>query len=118
MITKIYNKIGWLLGAALLTINCSLFTACDSELDIEKHGNLGSMDTYYTTDDNVNSATASLYLELRSLYFNWYFTKNCLTWTFCHDNFFTAIKTSFSFDVSFFFLFFHFSHLTKCDIIF
>ena len=78
MITKIYNKIGWLLGAALLTVNCSLFTACDSELDIEKHGNLGSMDTYYTNDDNVNAATASLYLELRGQYFNWFFLKNLL----------------------------------------
>ena len=55
------------------------FSSCDSELDIQKHGNLGSMDTYYTTDDNVNSATASLYLQMRSLYFNWYFTKNCLS---------------------------------------
>ena len=79
MITKIYNKIGWLLGAALLTINCSLFTACESELDIEKHGNLGSQDTYYTTDENVNSATASLYLQMRSLFYTWYITMNCLS---------------------------------------
>ena len=56
-----------------------MLVSCDSELDIQKHGNLGSMDTYYTTDDNVNSATASLYLQMRSLYYNWYFTKNCLS---------------------------------------
>ena len=60
------------------------FASCDSELDIEKHGNLGSMDTYYTTDDNVNSASASMYLEMRSNYFNWFFLKNLLAddvWT-------------------------------------
>ena len=54
-------------------------TGCDDKLDIEKHGNLGSMDTYYTNDDNVNQATASLYLEMRSLYYNWFMTKNCLS---------------------------------------
>ena len=37
----------------------SLMTvSCESELDIEKHGNMGSMDTYYTTDENVNTGTA------------------------------------------------------------
>ena len=40
--------------------------SCESELDIEKHGNMGSMDTYYTTDENINTATASLYLEAKS----------------------------------------------------
>ena len=52
--------------------------SCDSELDIEKHGNLGSMDTYYTNDENVESATASMYLQLRSNYYNWFMTKNML----------------------------------------
>ena len=64
---------------ALLGFMSLMTISCNSELDIEKHGNLGSMDTYYTTDDNVNSATASLYLQMRSLYYNWYFTKNCLS---------------------------------------
>ncbi len=67
-----------ILYIALLAVGMMAFTSCDDKLDIEKHGNLGSMDTYYTTDDNVNSATASLYLQLRSLYFNWFMTKNCL----------------------------------------
>lgn len=58
----------------------SLMTvSCDSELDIEKHGNMGSMDTYYTTDENINTATASMYLSVRSLYFTWYYTKNLLS---------------------------------------
>ena len=58
----------------------SLMTmSCESELDIEKHGNMGSMDTYYTTDENINTATASLYLQMRSNYYNWFFTKNLLS---------------------------------------
>ena len=73
-----------LLYIAMMAVMSLGFSSCNSELDIEKHGNLGSMDTYYTTDDNVNTATASLYLEMRSQYFNWFFTKNCLSddvWT-------------------------------------
>ena len=69
------------IALAVMTLG---MTSCDNELDIEKHGNLGSMDTYYTNDDNVNAATASLYLEMRSNYFNWFFTKNLLSddvWT-------------------------------------
>ena len=58
---------------SLMTVSCS------SELDIEKHGNMGSMDTYYTTDENINSASASLYLSVRSNYFTWYFLKNLLS---------------------------------------
>ena len=58
---------------SLMTVGCS------SELDIEKHGNMGGMDTYYTTDENINTATASMYLSVRSLYFTWYFTKNLLS---------------------------------------
>ena len=58
----------------------SLMTvSCNSELDIEKHGNMGSMDTYYTTDDNVMTGTASLYLEVKSAYYNWFFVKNLLS---------------------------------------
>ena len=68
-----------LLYIAMMAVMSLSFSSCDSELDIEKHGNLGSMDTYYTTDDNVNSATASLYLQMRSLYYNWFYTKNCLS---------------------------------------
>ena len=61
------------IALAVMTLGMA---SCDSELDIEKHGNLGGMDTYYTNDANVNAATASMYLELRGNYFNWFFT-NC-----------------------------------------
>ena len=64
---------------ALLGLVSLAFTACNSELDIEKHGNMGSMDTYYTTDENVMTGTASLYLEVKSAYYNWFFVKNLLS---------------------------------------
>ena len=67
-----------ILYIALLAVASLGFSSCDSELDIEKHGNLGSMDDFYTTDDNVMQATASLYTEMRGLYYNWFFTKNLL----------------------------------------
>ena len=54
------------------------FSSCEDELDIAKHGNLGSMDDFYTTDENVEQASASMYLELRGNYFNWFFVKNLL----------------------------------------
>ena len=59
--------------ASLMTVSC------ESELDIEKHGNMGSMETYYTTDENINTASASLYLEMRSFYYNWFFAMNLLS---------------------------------------
>ena len=64
---------------ALLGVMSLMTVSCESELDIEKHGNMGSMDTYYTTDENINTATASMYLEMRSNYYNWFFVKNLLS---------------------------------------
>ena len=68
-----------ILYIAMLGLMSLMTVSCESELDIEKHGNMGSMDTYYTTDENINTATASLYLQMRSLYYNWSFTKNLLS---------------------------------------
>lgn len=68
-----------LLGVASLGLG-----SCNSELDIEKHGNLGSMNDFYTTDANIMQATASLYTQMRSNYYNWFMTKNMLAddvWT-------------------------------------
>ena len=64
---------------ALLAVVSLMTVSCESKLDIEKHGNMGSMDTYYTTDENINSASAALYLSVRSNYFTWYFLKNLLS---------------------------------------
>ena len=68
-----------ILYIALLGVMSLMTVGCDSKLDIEKHGNMGSMETYYTTDENVNTASASLYLSVRSNYFTWFFTKNLLS---------------------------------------
>ena len=68
-----------LIYIALLAVTSLTTMSCESELDIEKHGNMGSMETYYTTDENINTATASLYLSMRSLYYNWFFVKNLLS---------------------------------------
>ena len=68
-----------LIYIALLAVTSLTTMSCESERDIEKHGNMGSMETYYTTDENINTATASLYLSMRSLYYNWFFVKNLLS---------------------------------------
>ena len=63
----------------VLAVMAMGFASCDDKLDIEKHGNLGGMDEFYVNDDNVNQGTASMYTELKGLYFNWLFTKNALS---------------------------------------
>ena len=68
-----------ILYIALLGMMSLMTVSCDSELDIEKHGNMGSMDTYYNTDENINTATAALYISAKSLYYNWFFAKNLLS---------------------------------------
>lgn len=83
MITKIYktNWVKWLMAVVfsfLLPLSSFLFVSCDSELDIQKHGNLGSMEDFYTNDENTMQATASLYTEMKDLYYNWFYTKNML----------------------------------------
>ncbi len=68
-----------IINIALTAVIAFSFISCEDQLDIEKHGNMGSMDTYYTTDENVMTATASMYLEMRSNYYNWFFVKNLLS---------------------------------------
>ena len=46
-----------LLYIAMLAISSLSFSSCDSELDIAKHGNLGSMEDFYTNDENTMQAT-------------------------------------------------------------
>ena len=68
-----------ILYIALLGMMSLMTVSCDKELDIEKHGNMGSMDTYYNTDENINTASAALYVSGKSLYYNWLYTKNLLS---------------------------------------
>ncbi|MBM6993010.1 MAG: RagB/SusD family nutrient uptake outer membrane protein [Prevotella sp.] len=53
--------------------------SCEDRLDIAKHGNMGSQETFYSTDEEAEQALASLYISFRSNYFNWFFLKNLLS---------------------------------------
>ncbi|MDL2305727.1 RagB/SusD family nutrient uptake outer membrane protein [Bacteroides sp. OttesenSCG-928-D19] len=63
----------------LLLALLSVFTAgCEDRLDIAKHGNMGSQEDFYKTDEDALQALASLYTTWGGNYFNWFFTKNLL----------------------------------------
>ncbi|MDL2221824.1 RagB/SusD family nutrient uptake outer membrane protein [Parabacteroides sp. OttesenSCG-928-N08] len=53
-------------------------TGCEDRLDIAKHGNMGSQEDFYQTDDDAMQALASLYNSWGGNYFNWFFAKNLL----------------------------------------
>lgn len=69
----------------LIMLMVGLFTvSCEDRLDIDKHGNMGSQDDFYKTDDETMQALASLYNSWGSAYYDWYFVKNLLAddaWT-------------------------------------
>ena len=54
-------------------------TSCENRLDIAKHGNMGSQESFYKTDEEADEALASVYLSFRSLHYNWYLVKNLLS---------------------------------------
>lgn len=54
-------------------------TGCEDRLNIGKHGDVGSQETYYQTDDQVESAASALYVAFRSQHYNWFFVKNLLS---------------------------------------
>ena len=64
---------------SLLLVVAALFAGCDSRLDIEKHGNMGGQNDFYQTDEQIEQAVASMYSNLKGLYYNWFFTKNLLS---------------------------------------
>lgn len=53
-------------------------TNCTDELEIDQHGVL-NYDTYYQTDEDAQAATTAIYLQMRSLAYNYLLAKNCLT---------------------------------------
>ena len=55
------------------------FTACEDNLDIPKHGNLGGMELFYQTDDDAMQALAAVYSSWRDTYSNLRFSKNALS---------------------------------------
>lgn len=52
--------------------------SCSDLLDIPQHGVL-NYDTYYNTDEQIESASAAMYLEVRGWEYNVMLTKNMLT---------------------------------------
>ena len=65
----------WIVLAALLSLGT---TSCEDRLDIPRHGNLGSKESFYKTDEEVEEALASMYISFRANYYNWFFLKNLL----------------------------------------
>ncbi|MDR0694690.1 MAG: RagB/SusD family nutrient uptake outer membrane protein [Prevotellaceae bacterium] len=53
--------------------------ACEQNLDIPKHGNIGGMDVFYKTDNDALQAAAAIYAAWSEGYFNWYMLKNALS---------------------------------------
>lgn len=55
------------------------FTSCNKDLDIEKHGNFGTIEDFYKTDADAEQATASMYLQWRDMTLNEFFVKNLMS---------------------------------------
>lgn len=63
----------------LIVVTCVAMSGCNSYLDIEKHGNLGSIDDFYQTDEEAEEAIATVYNSINNIYYTWYMTKNLLS---------------------------------------
>lgn len=77
--------------------------SCADKLDISQHSVL-NYETYYNTDEQINSASAAMYLELRGADFNALLCKNMLTDDFYAggaqrgDNYDLELLNEFTFD--------------------
>jgi hypothetical protein len=69
-------KLKYIIITALLAVG---LTACEKNLDILKHGNLGGMDVFYQTDDDALQASTAIYIAWKDGYSNWWMTKNVLS---------------------------------------
>lgn len=69
---KIFNV---LLAAAMV----AGFASCNSQLDIEKHGNFGTIEDFYKTDADAEQAAASMYLQWRDIVANEFYVRNLMT---------------------------------------
>ncbi len=64
----------------LLALLVGMATACEDRLNIEKHGNMGSVDDYYQTDEEAETAIAAMYLKWRTdVFVNWWYIKNFMS---------------------------------------
>lgn len=74
-------KLKYILLSALMSV---FAIGCEGYLDIPKHGNMGSQDDFYKTDEQAIEALASLYGTWDGIYANWFYLKNLLSddaWT-------------------------------------
>ncbi|MBQ9712044.1 MAG: RagB/SusD family nutrient uptake outer membrane protein [Bacteroidales bacterium] len=60
------------LAAALLLS----FSSCSKQLDIPEHGNVSTLEDYYKTDEEVQSALAAMYNQMKNIHMNFFY---CLT---------------------------------------
>ncbi len=75
-------KTKYILVAVLFVLG--LFSSCEDRLDIAKHGNMGSKEDFYQTDEDALEAITAVYTSWFEGYFNWYMMKNALSddvWT-------------------------------------
>lgn len=63
----------------VITLLTVLMTACEKDLNILKHGNIGGMEEFYQTDDDALQASAAIYTAWSGSYFSWYMVKNALS---------------------------------------
>ena len=64
---------------SLMLLLVAFVSGCSDRLDIPKNGNMGGIDDFYQTDQEVDEALATLYVGLKSNYYNWWFVKNSLS---------------------------------------
>ena len=64
---------------SMLLLLVAFVSGCSDRLDIPKNGNMGGMDDFYQNDKEVDEALATLYVSLKSNYYNWWFVKNSLS---------------------------------------
>ena len=64
---------------SLMLLLVAFVSGCSDRLDIPKNGNMGGIDDFYQNDKEVDEALATLYVSLKSNYYNWWFVKNSLS---------------------------------------
>lgn len=67
------------LSTLLLALVAVLVTGCVDRLNIAKHGSFGTPEEYYKTDDEVESAVASMYVSWRDVHQNWFTLLNAMS---------------------------------------
>lgn len=56
-----------------------LFASCSKQLDIPQHGNVSTLEDYYSTDEEVESAVAAMYAQMKNTHSNFFYCLNSLS---------------------------------------